>query len=101
MTASATPENYTTLTDATWWQGPNCASVRFRHRKAGKSQRWGDVSTLITKRRRSNGRSKSQQEELEKRLVDLDLKDGIFKSAAPLVLNCQTTAALGPETYGD
>jgi hypothetical protein len=54
--------------------------VRFRHLKAGRPQRWGDVSTLITKSDDPMDCANLSTEELEKRLADLDVKDR-FKAA--------------------
>jgi hypothetical protein len=54
--------------------------VRFRHLKAGRPQRWGDVSTLITKSDDPMDCANLSTEELEKRLADLDRKDR-FKAA--------------------
>jgi hypothetical protein len=42
--------------------------VRFKHLKSGRPQRWGDVSTLITKSDDPNSAANLSQEELEKRI---------------------------------
>ena len=55
--------------------------VRFRHLKAGRPQRWGDVSTLITKSDDPMDCANLSIDELEKRIADLDRKDGVFKAA--------------------
>jgi hypothetical protein len=55
--------------------------VRFRHLMAGRPQRWGDVSTLITKSDDPNDCSNLSTEELEKRIAEFDTKDKIFHSA--------------------
>jgi hypothetical protein len=53
--------------------------VRFKHLKAGKPQKWGETSTLITK---TDGEDPSELsiEELERRLADIDTKNRILKS---------------------
>ena len=53
--------------------------VRFKHLKAGKPQKWGDVSTLNLK---SDGDDPANlsNEELERRMADLDIKDRILKA---------------------
>jgi hypothetical protein len=56
--------------------------VRFKHLKAGKPSKWGDVSTLITKSDDPNSVANLSAEELEKRLADLDGKNSVFRSAA-------------------
>jgi terminase small subunit-like protein len=55
--------------------------VRFRHLKAGKPERWGDVSTLITKSDDAFSASNLSDEALEKKLADLEIKDRIMKAA--------------------
>ena len=52
--------------------------VRFKHLKAGKPQKWGDTTTLVTKNEGEDPADLSN-EELERRLKDLDVKDRIFK----------------------
>jgi hypothetical protein len=56
--------------------------VRFRHLKAGRPQKWGDVSTLVTKSEDSMDAANLSTEELERRLADMDVKERIFRSAA-------------------
>jgi hypothetical protein len=56
--------------------------VRFRHLKAYRPQRWGDVSTLITKDADASDPANLSNEELERRLADLDVKDRIVRPAA-------------------
>lgn len=53
--------------------------VRFKHLKAGKPQKWGDSTTLITK---SDGENPAElsQDELEKRIKELDTKERVFKT---------------------
>jgi hypothetical protein len=53
--------------------------VRFKHLKAGKPQKWGDSTTLITKNDGENPADLSN-EELERRLKDMDLKEHIMKA---------------------
>lgn len=52
--------------------------VRFRHLKAGKPQKWGEVSTLITKTDDPNDPSKYDDAELEKRIADIEAKDAFI-----------------------
>ena len=56
--------------------------VRFRHLKAMKPERWGDVSTLITKDGDALDASNMSTEELEKKLADIEIKEGRVRSAA-------------------
>jgi hypothetical protein len=55
--------------------------VRFRHLKSGKPSQWGDVSTLIAKSDDPNSVSNLSDAELERRLVDMDTKNRVFKAA--------------------
>jgi hypothetical protein len=55
--------------------------VRFKHLKSGRPQRWGDVSTLITKSDDPFDVSNLSVEELEKRIADLDDKGRVFRAA--------------------
>jgi hypothetical protein len=55
--------------------------VRFKHLKAGRPQKWGDVSTLITKSDDPFDVSNMSAEELEKKIADLGVKDHIFRAA--------------------
>lgn len=52
--------------------------VRFKHLKAGRPNKWGDSTTLITKS--EDDASELSNEELERRLNDLEVKDKIIKS---------------------
>jgi hypothetical protein len=54
--------------------------VRFKHLKAGKPQKWGETSTLITKSE-SDDVADMSQDELEKKIKEYDVKERIFKSA--------------------
>lgn len=53
--------------------------VRFKHLKAGKPQKWGDSTTLITKAEGEDPASWSN-EELERKLADLDSKNRIIRA---------------------
>jgi hypothetical protein len=53
--------------------------VRFKHLKAGKPSKWGDVSTLITKSDDPNNVANLSAEELERRLADLDVRRACSK----------------------
>jgi hypothetical protein len=55
--------------------------VRFRHLRSGRPQKWGDVSTLITKSEDPLNPSSFSDEELERKLADLETKDRVFKAA--------------------
>jgi hypothetical protein len=55
--------------------------VRFRHLKAGRPNKWSDSTTLITKSEDSLGASNISDEELEKRLADMEVKDRIMRAA--------------------
>jgi hypothetical protein len=55
--------------------------VRFRHLKAGRPQKWGDVSTLNLKSEDPNDLSNLSQDELEKQIAELDLKNRIARAA--------------------
>jgi hypothetical protein len=55
--------------------------VRFKHLKAGRPQKWGDVSTLITKSDDPNDAANLSAEELEKRIADIDQKERVFRAA--------------------
>jgi hypothetical protein len=55
--------------------------VRFRHLKAGRPQKWGDVSTLVTKSEDSLDCSDLSDVELEKRLAEIEGKQRVFKAA--------------------
>jgi hypothetical protein len=51
--------------------------VRLKHLRAYKPQIWGEQSTLITKS--LDGTDDMTAEELEKRIAELDMKNGIIK----------------------
>ena len=54
--------------------------VRFRHLKAYRPQRWGDSTTIVTKS--EDDCSNLSNEELERRLAEMDAKDNIKRPAA-------------------
>jgi hypothetical protein len=56
--------------------------VRFRHLKGYRPQRWGDVSTLITKDADASDPANMSDEELERKLAELDIKDRIVRPTA-------------------
>jgi hypothetical protein len=56
--------------------------VRFRHLKAGRPNKWGEVSTLITKDADAANVADMSIDELEKKLAEIDLKDRITTKAA-------------------
>jgi hypothetical protein len=53
--------------------------VRRLHLKAMRPEKWGETSTLITKSADDNDLSNMSEEELERRIAELELKDRIFK----------------------
>jgi hypothetical protein len=55
--------------------------VRFKHLKALRPQRWGDVSTLITKGQDDFDTSTMSAEELERQIADIERKSRISKAA--------------------
>ena len=55
--------------------------VRFRHLKAGRPEKWGDVSTLNVNSKDAFDASNLTTDELERKLAELDLKDRIVKAA--------------------
>jgi hypothetical protein len=55
--------------------------VRFRHLRAGRPQKWGDSTTIVTKSEDSLDCSSLSDQELEKRLADVDSKGRIFRAA--------------------
>jgi hypothetical protein len=55
--------------------------VRRLHLKAGRPQKWGDTSTLITKSEDPFDPSNLSAEELERRIAELERKDATVKSA--------------------
>jgi hypothetical protein len=55
--------------------------VRFRHLKAGRPQKWGDSTTIVTKSEDSLDFSNLSDEELEKRLAEIEGKQRVFKAA--------------------
>jgi hypothetical protein len=56
--------------------------VRFRHLKAGRPQKRGDSTTIVTKSEDPNDCSNLSDSELERRLAEVDSKNSIFRSAA-------------------
>jgi hypothetical protein len=48
--------------------------VRFKHLKAGKPQKWGDVSTLNVKSQEEFDTSNLSADELEKQIADIERK---------------------------
>jgi hypothetical protein len=55
--------------------------VRFRHLKAYRPQKWGDVSTLVTKDATDNSIDALSMEDLEKKIASMELKNRIVKAA--------------------
>jgi hypothetical protein len=55
--------------------------VRFRHLKAGRPNKWGDVSTLNVKSQDPMDCSNLSTEELERRLAEIEVKDRIMRAA--------------------
>lgn len=55
--------------------------LRFRHLKAGRPNKWGDVSTLNVKSEDPMDCSNLSTEELERRLADIEAKDRIMRAA--------------------
>jgi hypothetical protein len=53
--------------------------VRFRHLKAGRPQKWGDTSTLITKNEDEAAIDAMTTEEMDKKIAELELKDNVIK----------------------
>jgi hypothetical protein len=53
--------------------------VRFRHLRAMRPAKWGDVSTLVTKSEDPNDTANLSNDELERRIADIELKDRTFK----------------------
>jgi hypothetical protein len=53
--------------------------VRFRHLKAGRPQKWGDSTTLITKSEDENI-AEMPLSELEKKIAELEHKDRVVKA---------------------
>jgi hypothetical protein len=56
--------------------------VRFRHLKAGRPQKWGDQTTIVSKTDDPNDCSNLSDAELHRRLADIDAKNSVFRSAA-------------------
>jgi hypothetical protein len=54
--------------------------VRFRHLKAGRPQKWGDSTTIVTKSEDSLDCSNLSDSELERRIADIDTKNAIFRA---------------------
>jgi hypothetical protein len=55
--------------------------VRFKHLKALRPQRWGEVSTLITKGADDFDTSSMSADELERQIADIERKSRISKAA--------------------
>jgi hypothetical protein len=55
--------------------------VRFKHLKAGRPSKWGDVSTLITKNDDPFDTSNLSPEELERQIADIEQKSRVRKVA--------------------
>jgi hypothetical protein len=53
--------------------------VRFRHLKAGRPAKWGDVSTLVTKDETNSVMDNMSMEELEKKIASFETKDKVVK----------------------
>jgi hypothetical protein len=53
--------------------------VRFRHLKAGRPQKWGDSTTIISKSEEENI-AEMPLPELEKKIAELELKDRVVKA---------------------
>jgi hypothetical protein len=56
--------------------------VRFRHLKAGRPSKWGDISTLVTKSADPFDVSGLSSDELDKCIADLEKKDATVKKVA-------------------
>jgi hypothetical protein len=56
--------------------------VRFRHLKAGRPQKWGDSTTLITKNANEFDTSNMSAEELERQIADIELKSRVARNVA-------------------
>jgi hypothetical protein len=54
--------------------------VRFRHLKAGRPDKWGEQSTIITKS--GDNYSNMSTEDLEKSIADVERKSGIVRKVA-------------------
>lgn len=54
--------------------------VRFKHLKAGRPQKWGDTSTLITKSEDEFDPNNMSLEELERTIADIEAKSSVAKS---------------------
>jgi predicted membrane-bound spermidine synthase len=57
------------------------SEVRFKHLKAGRPQKWGETSTLITRSDDPFDVSQMSADDLEKLLSDLDARDAILKAS--------------------
>ena len=53
--------------------------VRFRHLKAGRPSKWGDVSTLVTKSA-DDDFSNMSDAELERHIAEMEAKDRVIKA---------------------
>jgi hypothetical protein len=56
--------------------------TRFRHLKAGRPQKWGDQTTIVSKTDDANDCSNLSDAELQRRLADIEAKNSVFRSAA-------------------
>jgi hypothetical protein len=56
--------------------------VRFRHLKAGRPQKWGDQTTIVSKSADLFDPSNLNDEELEKRIAEIEAKDAFLHRAA-------------------
>lgn len=54
--------------------------VRFRHLKAGRPNKWGDTSTLITKNDDIDDPATLSNEEIERRIADIENKEKILRA---------------------
>jgi hypothetical protein len=81
MNPSATPENYTTLTDVTISRAKLRVDVRKAHLKAYRPERWGEQSTLNVNNYDAMDPDNMTQEELEKKIAELEMKESVIKAA--------------------
>jgi hypothetical protein len=56
--------------------------VRFRHLKAGRPQKWGDQTTIISKSADPFDPSNLSTEELDAKIADLEAKDAFVRRVA-------------------
>lgn len=55
--------------------------VRFRHLKAGRPSKWGDTSTLITKNDDIDDPAMLSDDEIDRRIADIETKERIIKTS--------------------